>query len=96
MANVRSGNVFKVDSIGVLNAIGTRVMYVVVTATTSNAAVTLQDAITNASMLDLRHHQANSSVVYDFSRNPIFFPNGIEVGAITNAVVTIVYNERGG
>lgn len=96
MANVRSGNTFYVDSTGTLTSIGTKVSYILLSSTGANATVTLQDENTSANVMTLKIDAAHGSQLFDFSRIPLFFPGGVKISAISNAVATVVYNERGG
>ena len=96
MANVRSGNSFYVDSTGVLSSLGVKVFYIVLTANGGSPTIELSDTASGSKKIVLKLHSGQASEVFDFSRNPLFFGGGMEVTSINHAVVTIVYNERGG
>lgn len=94
MANVTNSNTIYIDATGDLS-IGTdtniRVFYVVMTATAGNAVLELED--NQASTVDklyLGVATSGETKVFDFSRKPIVFPNGIEVTTATNVKATLV------
>lgn len=90
MANVRNGNTFYVDSTGDLNTTATKASYIVVTATSANAVVILQDAVSNSNKIRLAVATSGDSETFDFSLRPLYFPGGIAVSTLTNAVACIV------
>lgn len=94
MANARSGNTFFVDTAGDLTTIGTRVYYIIISATNNGAVLVLQDATSHVNVLRLSAVNDKDSHIFDFSARPLFFPGGIEVDTITNMNATIVAEER--
>lgn len=94
MANTRSGNIWYVDtahSSGTDDlAVGCAVTAVVLTATSANAIIVLQDRVTSDKKLDLRVATSGSTVVFPFADFPVSFPNGIKVSTLTNAVATLI------
>lgn len=101
MANVRSGNTFYIDTAHSTSADdllvkNIRAMYVVVTATSANAAVVLADASTSDKKCDLRIATSGNSQLFRFDNAPIVFANGIKVTTLTNAIATIVVDESRG
>jgi hypothetical protein len=92
VANVRSGNSHYVDSTGVLASNDVRIVAVVVTATAANAIVAIGDEAGTTDKLNLRVATSGASQVFDFSSTPIYFPNGVKVTTLTNAIATVIYN----
>lgn len=94
MANTRSGNIWYVDTAHSTSAddltVGCAVTAVVVTATSANAIIELQDRETGAKKLNLRVATSGSTQVFDFADFPVAFPNGIKVSTLTNAVATLI------
>jgi hypothetical protein len=93
MANVSAGNSSYVDATGVLKSDkGTKVAYVVLTATAANAVLVLQDnAGTPVNKCNFKVATDGSSQTFDFSSNPIVFPNGVKASTVTNAIALVVY-----
>lgn len=91
MANVTNGNTVYVDSTGTLLSKPARLHYLILTATAANAVVVLQDTTGSSTKLDYRNATSGTSVILDCSTAPIFFPTGIKVSTLTNALVTVVY-----
>lgn len=92
MANVRNGNTVYVDATGAITDSGAKVAGVVLTATAANAVLVLQDSSGSpVNKVDLRVATSGSSQFFDFSVTPLWFPNGIEIGTLTNAKAMIVY-----
>lgn len=97
----RIGNSIYVDQTGTVTGSTERnshVVYVVVTATAASGVLKLSDTVltTSAIKVDLRVATSGASQVFDFSRSPMVFPNGINVSTLTNAVATIVLKGAGG
>lgn len=91
MANARNSNTWHIDSTGDLTPlVPVTVYYVVLAASSANAHLVLSDAGASTKKLDVRVATSHESKVFDFSANPIHFPNGIEVTTITNGVATLV------
>jgi hypothetical protein len=93
MANVLNGNTVYVDSTGTLTSAPTRVHYIILTATGNNSILALQDETTSANKVNLREVTAGMSQVFDFSANPLYFPTGVKVSTLTNAIVTVIYSK---
>lgn len=91
MANVRSGNVLYIDTASsAYSQKGLKAAYIVVTATSANAVVVLQDSGTSANMLPLRVAVSGSSQTFDFSASPVHFPNGVVASTLTNGVAALI------
>jgi hypothetical protein len=90
MANVKNGNTLFVDSTGAVSSTKTLVHYVIVTATSANAVVVFSDATTLQKKADIRVVAAGETQRFDFSANPIHFPNGVHATTVTSAAVTLV------
>lgn len=89
MANVRNSNTYYVDTTTTLAVKGLRVSHVTVTATGANAVLVLKDVTTGNAKADLRVAASGASQVFNYSENPIFFPNGIDPATVTNCVATL-------
>ncbi len=98
MANKVNVNTIYVDSTGdLVTNKGCRVAYVLLTATAANAVLVLQDTGTGTpNKFDLRNADSGTTVTFDLSNMPAFFPNGIKASTVTNAIATIIYTNVGG
>lgn len=100
MANAINGNTIYVDttgSIGLSSPQGVVLSHVIVTATAASAQIVIRDDATSpVNKLDLRVPTSGDSKQYDFSDRPIVFPEGIEIGTVTNAVATLVFSRGPG
>lgn len=90
MANAVQGNTIYIDSTGDVRTTPTKVYMIVVTATAASCVLALADAGSSVAKINLRVVTSGASQLFDFSANPLFFPNGIEVTTITNGVATLV------
>lgn len=100
VANVRSANTFYIDTQSASSSDdlvekGLTVTHVIVTATSASAVLVLQDTTTTITKCDLRVATSGATQVFDFSDNPIIFPNGVKPSTRTNAVATLVLKSRG-
>jgi hypothetical protein len=93
MANASAGNSSYVDTTGVIGASSNeKVAYVVVSTTAANGVLTLQDnAASPVNKVTLKLAADGSSQLFDFSKNPIVFPNGVKASTVTDCVATVVY-----
>ena len=91
MANVRSGNSHYVDATGVLESEACSITGVVLTATSANAVLELADSAGTTKKLNLRVATSGESRHFNFSEASIYFPNGIKVATLTNAIATVLY-----
>jgi len=71
------------------------VMYVIITPTSGNAVLTLEDTTTTALKLQVRAATSGDTKYFDFSAAPIVFPTGITVDTLTNCVATLVVRRQG-
>jgi len=100
MANTRNGNTFYIDTS--VETVSTdknqRIAYVVLTATAANGRIVLADPSVsgNPPKVDLRVAVSGTTEVFDFSRLPLYFPNGMRVNILTNALATLVMTQSGG
>lgn len=100
MANVRRGNTWWIDATGALGSatsnVKTLLYSVVITPTSANAILKLQDNSSTAQdLVEFRAATSGDSKTFDFSRKPIVFPNGIKVATVTNCNAAVVV-EGGG
>lgn len=96
MANTSNGNTLYIDSTGTINYTSNiKVLYILLTATSSNAILKLQDVNTLDLKLDLRVSTSGESKLFDFSNTPIFFPNGIIINTLTNATASLIIKKQG-
>lgn len=94
MANTLSGNCWYVDTAYASAtddlAANVQIDYVVVTATSASALITLKDPRTGATFITLNVPGNGSTQVFDFTGRPIVCRNGIRIGTLTNAVASII------
>jgi len=90
MANATVGNSHYVDSTGDVTTKATTVYYIVLTATTANSILVLSDILSSVKKIELRAATSGESRIFDFSANPLFFPNGVEATTVTNGNATLV------
>ena len=96
MANVLNGNSWYVDSAYTTSADdlirpSTQVNYIVVTTTAANAILVMGDVQgTSSTKMELRVAASGASQLFDFSRKPLLFPNGIRITTLTNCKATFV------
>lgn len=92
MANATSGNVIYVDTTGDLTSdTNKRIAYIALTATGANGRVVVREVDnSNPIKLDLRVVTSGATQIFDFSRKPIVFTTGINIGTLSNAVCSII------
>jgi hypothetical protein len=96
MANATNGNTIYIDTTGdVTTKKNVRVPYVTVSASSANAVLLLSDP-DGTNKIDLRVAAAGETQLFDFSEQPLLFPNGIKAETVTNAIATVVYSIGGG
>lgn len=97
MANARRGNLQSVTTTGILTSErNQRVQQILLTVTTTNGVLVIQDPLDSTAMLDLRAVTAATTHVFDFPGPGIIFPNGLKVSTLTNCTAMIVYNNSSG
>lgn len=100
MANVRNANSFYIDTqyavaADQLAVKGLSVTNILVTATAANGRVVLQDITsTPTNKVDLRVATSGDTQNFEFSSQQLLFPNGIRPSTLTNAVVTVIFQEN--
>lgn len=98
MANVRNGNTYYIDSASVsLNEPSIRVRSVLLTATNATNTLVLGDDNSTASYPTKLALVGTSgvSLLFDYSSNPIYFPNGIRVTTVTACTATLILEGQG-
>lgn len=90
-----SGNSVFIDSSGEVNNTPINVLSIVITATSANAVLVLEDTQTGSKKLDLRVADSGASQKFSFEHAAIYFTGGITVTTVTNAVATIVTKNKG-
>lgn len=96
MASIRNGNTYYIDDTTALTAANVKVTKITVTATSANAILNLQDVTTGANKINLRVATSGTTEVFDFSDDPLLFPNGISPNTVTNCNATCVISEARG
>lgn len=95
MANTRRGPLHYIDSTGILSSEqNTKIAQVFITCTSAGAILVLSD-LDGTPLLDLRLTTANTSQQMDLSATPLVFSKGLRVTTLTNAIVTLVYTNKG-
>lgn len=94
MANEKRGNMHYVDTTGVLSEKkNVKVSYIIITSTSATCELILKDVGASGPSLHLDISPTHTSQVFDFSRAPVVFPNGIEVTSMNNGHATLVLQE---
>jgi hypothetical protein len=93
VANATAGNSSYIDTAGVVGATtNAKVSYVIVTSSAAGGLITLQDnAGTPVTKVTFKVATDEETKVFDFSQNPIVFPNGVKASTVTDCVATVVY-----
>lgn len=91
MANVEQGNSYYIDTTGALKNVNYRLSGVVLTPTSANAVLLLKDHGDSKNKMDLRAATSGESKFFDFSSQPVTFPNGIYVKTLTNCVALLIF-----
>jgi len=96
MANVQNSNTIHLDSTGNIGDNNLKVTYVIITSTGAAPRIILRDGNTaNDIKLDIKLLPGNQSGKLNFAEAPIVFPNGVNVGTITNCNVTLIVKAEG-
>lgn len=94
MANIRSGNTYYVDSTDTLEIGALAVSSIILTSDGGDGQLILQDpAVSPATKINLKVLDGESLFI-EFEKDSLFFPNGIQVSTLSNAVATIVFKEN--
>jgi hypothetical protein len=88
LANVKQGNSHYIDSTGDLITTPVTVKRVFLAATGAGAVLVLGDPSGSLKRFDLRVATSGATSTFEIEA---YFPNGVEVTTLTNAVATIVY-----
>lgn len=83
MANARTGNKIFIDSTGSITDSSVKIAYIIFTPNSANDEFLLQETSSGASCLYFRAATAKDTKVYDFSRKPVVFNNGVYVQTLT-------------
>lgn len=96
MANVDNGNTIYLDSTGAIsNTRGLVIKHVIITPTAASASLILRDQATGTpTKLRIDIAAAGNPLHIPLGDAGMLFPTGIDVGTITNCVVTLVYIRR--
>lgn len=98
MANAfQSGSIY-IDTTGSLTTKPVKVAYILYTPDTANDTIVFRDGSTGSDpiKLSLRHLNAKDTEVFDFSRRPLVFANGVYVTVPTNGTATLILTSEGG
>lgn len=96
MANAQEATLISVDTAGELTTQPTKVTYIVVTPSTGGDVLELGSGASTATLVKLSGSTANQSTLFDFSRNPLYFPNGIYAQTVDSGLTaTIVVTTSG-
>lgn len=83
-------------SVGLSSPKGVTVSSVIVTPTSASARLQLSDDDgTPTPKMDLRWSNNEETKQYLFEKEPIIFPNGVNISNLTNVEATIVYKSGG-
>lgn len=92
MANTINANTIYIDTAATVTAYKIRISQIILTPTSANAVLVLQDDSTSSVKLDLRAATAGQSLILDLTASPMLFESGLKVSTLTNANATILYN----
>jgi hypothetical protein len=94
MANILNGNTWYIDATGDLSNSSGRVHSIVVAPTAANFVVIIKEQASGTpTKFQIRNATADT-VFLNFQSKPIFFPTGIKIDTLTNAVVTLVWEAK--
>lgn len=107
MANIRNANTIYIDTAsasgntsvgttGNFDVPGIKVKGLIVTPTSGDATLALKDVTTGATKLQAEAPNSDGSRHFDFSDDPIVFPNGIAPTTVTTCVATLIVTESRG
>lgn len=95
MANVESGNTIFIDTTGVAAARRTKVTHMVVSPSDTDCRLVLVNTNNDSTTkMDLRIADGRT-LFFDFSGNPMYFPDGVKATTATSVAVTIVRQAEG-
>lgn len=97
MANILNGNTIWIDATGdITDTRNISVVSITLTSSAAGGSITLKDQTTLATKLTLKVAvDEDSPMPYDYSSNPIVFPNGINISAISGVVATLIVRRQG-
>ena len=100
MANNRNGNVIWADTASTSFPDDKNIVGIVVRCTSgTDARITLgnnNSARSYPTLFDIEVPHASNYAYLDFSRIPIYFPDGIRIKTLTNATITIILDKTKG
>lgn len=96
MANSQTGPLIYIDTEGAVTTARTLIAYIAVTGDNSNDYIILSSTESGPPVIKLSVMASNDTKVFDFSRIPLVFPNGVFVQDLASgAVATIVTTQAG-
>lgn len=93
-----SGTVF-VDTVGAVSSLtGLKVAYVLFTPNANNDSVTIRDGDSSGDPIKFQFLASadHQTMLFDFSRNPILFKDGIYCSALSSGAVIMLYTTSAG
>lgn len=72
-----------------------KIAYIIFTPNTSNDEILLRETSDGADCFYLRSATGKDSKYFDFSRSPLFFPNGIYVQTLTSGAKAVLVTTQG-
>lgn len=96
MANTTSSNMIFIDSTGTVADSTTKVAYIIFTPDAANDELLLRMTSSGANCFYARGAVAKNTVVYDFSRKPLVFVNGLHVQTLTSGAKVVVITTKAG
>ncbi len=90
MANSRNGNKIFADSTGAaVTGSAVKVAYIVFTPNAANDECLLKETASGSDVFYFRAATAKETKVYDFSRRPVVFQNGLYIQTLTSGAKVI-------
>lgn len=96
MANNRVGNKILIDSTGSVVEGPIKVTYILFTASSANDELLIRESADGPDCLYIRAATAKDTKYFNFSRAPMFFPNGIYIQTITSGAKAVLVTATGG
>jgi hypothetical protein len=96
VANHRSGNIVFIDTAGVIPIKKPVTVYsIFVSSDGSSPTFQLLDPVNDKVLVSVNLEDAGNNLLLDYSKIPLYFPNGIKAGTINNTQVTLTVKEGG-
>jgi hypothetical protein len=96
MANSRLGNKIYIEATGSIATVPIKVAYILFTPDAANDQLILRETSNGADCLILRAATVKDTRMFDFSRKPIVFQNGIYVQTLSSGAKAVLITTSAG